>query len=83
MSHKRTVSTDPKQLNQVNFNLPKKEGLSFLGGLRSKTDSLSRSNVCINGNHVYVEQPEGKSETKDSTPSSSPSPQGFRKKHFN
>lgn len=82
MSHKRTVSTDPKQLNQVNFNLPKKEGLSFLGGLRSKTDSLSRSNVCINGNHVYVEQPEGKSETKDSTPSSSPSPQGFRKKHL-
>ncbi|XP_039709432.1 rab11 family-interacting protein 1 isoform X1 [Pteropus medius] len=82
VSHKRTVSTEPKQLNQVNFNLPKKEGLSFLGGLRSKTDSLSRSNVCINGNHVYVEQPEGKSENKDSTPSSSPSPQGFRKKHL-
>ncbi|KAM8785198.1 rab11 family-interacting protein 1 isoform 2-T2 [Rhynchonycteris naso] len=81
MSHKRTVSTDPKLLNQINFNLPKKEGLSFLGGLRSKNDSLSRSNVCINGNHVYVEQPEGKNETKDS-PSSSPSPQGFRKKHL-
>ncbi|XP_054422006.1 rab11 family-interacting protein 1 isoform X1 [Pteronotus mesoamericanus] len=82
MSHKRTVSADPKQLNQINFTLPKKEGLSFLGGLRSKNDSLSRSNVCINGNHVYVEQPEGKSETKDSTSSSSPSPQGFRKKHL-
>ena len=29
-----------------------------------------------------MEQPEAKSETKDSTPSSSPSPQGFRKKHL-
>ncbi|XP_032693990.1 rab11 family-interacting protein 1 isoform X2 [Lontra canadensis] len=82
MSHKRTGSADAKQLNQINFSLPKKEGLSFLGGLRSKNDILSRSNVCINGNHVYMEQPEAKSETKDSTPSSSPSPQGFRKKHL-
>ncbi|GAB5570318.1 rab11 family-interacting protein 2 isoform X4 [Prionailurus iriomotensis] len=83
LSPKRTESAHPKQLNQINFNLPKKEGgLPFLGGLRSKNDFLSRSNVCINGNHVYVEQPEAKSETKDSTPSSSPSPQGFRKKHL-
>ncbi|XP_006860026.1 PREDICTED: rab11 family-interacting protein 1 isoform X2 [Chrysochloris asiatica] len=82
MTHKRTASADPKQLNQINFSLPKKEGLSFLGGLRSKNDTLSRSNVCINGNHVYLEQPESKSETKDSSPSSSPSPQGFRRKHL-
>ncbi|XP_007933165.1 rab11 family-interacting protein 1 [Orycteropus afer afer] len=82
MTHKRTASADPKQLNQINFNLSKKEGLSFLSGFRSKNDTLSRSNVCINGNHVYLEQPESKSETKDSTPSSSPSPQGFRKKHL-
>lgn len=81
MSHKRGGSTDPKQQNLINFSLPKKEGFSFLG-LRSKNDSLARSNVCINGNHVYMEQPEGKSETKDSTPSSSPSPQGFRRKHL-
>lgn len=81
MSHKRPGSADPKQLNQAHLSLPKKEGLSFLGGLRSKNDSLSRSNVCINGNHVYVEQPESKPETKDST-SSSPSPQGFRKRHL-
>ncbi|XP_012506575.1 PREDICTED: rab11 family-interacting protein 1 isoform X1 [Propithecus coquereli] len=81
-AHKRTASTDLKQLNQISFTLPKKEGLSFLGGLRSKNDVLSRSNVCINGNHVYLEQPEAKSETKDSSPSSSPSPQGFRKKHL-
>ncbi|XP_059941871.1 rab11 family-interacting protein 1 isoform X1 [Mesoplodon densirostris] len=82
LSHKGTASVDPKQLNQIHFNTPKKEGLSFLGGLRSKNDTLSRSNVCINGNHVYVEQPEAKSETKDSSPSSSPSPQGLRKKHL-
>ncbi|XP_012882223.1 PREDICTED: rab11 family-interacting protein 1 isoform X1 [Dipodomys ordii] len=81
-SQKRAVSADPKQLNQINFSLPKKEGLSFLGGLRSKNDFLSRSNICINGNHVYLEQPEAKSETKDSSPSNSPSPQGFRKKHL-
>ncbi|XP_003462931.1 rab11 family-interacting protein 1 isoform X2 [Cavia porcellus] len=79
-SHRRTASADAKQLNQINFSLPRKEGLSFLGGLRAKTDSLSRSNVCINGNHVYVEQPEPRSETKDSSPASSPSPLGFRKK---
>ncbi|XP_003498283.1 rab11 family-interacting protein 1 isoform X1 [Cricetulus griseus] len=77
MSHKRTPSADHTQLNQT-----KKEGLSFLGGLRSKNDSLSRSNLCINGNHVYMEQPEAKSEIKDSSPSNSPSPQGFRKKHL-
>ncbi|XP_029426542.1 rab11 family-interacting protein 1 isoform X2 [Nannospalax galili] len=82
MTHKRTASADHKQLNQINFSLPKKEGLSFLGGLRAKSDSLSRSNVCINGNHVYVEQSEARRETKDSSPSDSPSPQGFRKKHL-
>ncbi|XP_051831474.1 rab11 family-interacting protein 1 isoform X1 [Antechinus flavipes] len=84
MSHRRTASADLKQLSQINFTLPKKEGLSFFGGLRSKNDQLSRSNVCINGNHIYLEQPEPKNEsvTKDSTPSSSPSPQGFRKKHL-
>ncbi|XP_051025550.1 rab11 family-interacting protein 1 [Acomys russatus] len=80
MFHKRTSSADHTQSNQTNFSLPRKEGLSFLGGLRSKNDSLSRSNVCINGNHVYVEQPEAKGEVRDSSPSSSPSPQGFRKK---
>ncbi|XP_004284924.2 rab11 family-interacting protein 1 isoform X4 [Orcinus orca] len=82
LSHKGTASVGPKQLNQIHFNPPKKEGLSFLGGLRSKNDTLSRSNVCINGNHVYVEQPEAKSETKGSSPASSPSPQGLRKKHL-
>ncbi|KAL6053440.1 hypothetical protein STEG23_020409 [Scotinomys teguina] len=82
MSHKRTSSGDHTQLNQTSFSLPKKEGLSFLGGLRSKNDSLSRSNLCINGNHVYMEQPEVKSEIRDGSPSSSPSPQGFRKKHL-
>uniref|UniRef100_A0A8C5KHD7 Rab11 family-interacting protein 1 n=1 Tax=Jaculus jaculus TaxID=51337 RepID=A0A8C5KHD7_JACJA len=82
MSHKRTASADLKQPSQTNLSLPRKEGLSFLGGLRSKSDSLSRSNVCINGSHVYMEQPEAKSESKDSSPSHVPSPQGFRRKHL-
>ncbi|XP_040098867.1 rab11 family-interacting protein 1 isoform X2 [Oryx dammah] len=82
LSHTRTASADPKQLNQVSFSFPKKEGLSFLGGLRSKNDVLSRSNVCINGNHVYAEPPEAKTETKDSSPSPSPSPQDLRKKRW-
>ncbi|XP_049627787.1 rab11 family-interacting protein 1 [Suncus etruscus] len=82
MSHKRTASADHKQINQINFTLPKKDGLSFLGGLRSKNDFLSHSNVCINGNHVYMEQPEAKNEAKDSSASSSPSPQSSRKKHL-
>ncbi|XP_041529670.1 rab11 family-interacting protein 1 isoform X2 [Microtus oregoni] len=82
MSHKRTPSMDHAQPNQTNFSLPKKEGLSFLGGLRSKNDSLSRSNLCINGNHVYMEQTEAKSEVRDSSPSNSPSPQGFQKRHL-
>lgn len=82
MSHKRTSSTDHTQPNQSNFSLPKKEGLSFLGGLLSKNDSLSRSTVCINGNHVYMEQPEARSEIRESSPSNSPSPQGFRRKHL-
>lgn len=73
---------DHAQPNQTNFSLPKKEGLSFLGGLRSKNDSLSRSNLCINGNHVYMEQTEAKSEVRDSSPSNSPSPQGSRKRHL-
>ncbi|KAM5264520.1 rab11 family-interacting protein 1 [Ctenodactylus gundi] len=82
-SHKRTASADLKQLSQISFSLPRKEGLSFLGGLRSKSDVLSRSNVCINGNHVYMEQPEAKGEHRDSSPSSSsPSPQAFRKKRL-
>ncbi|XP_059100689.1 rab11 family-interacting protein 1 isoform X1 [Peromyscus eremicus] len=82
LSHKRTSSGEHTQLSQASFSLPKKEGLSFLGGLRSKNDSLSRSNLCINGNHVYMEQPEVKGEIRDSSPSNSPSPQGFRKKHL-
>nr|XP_036859636.1 rab11 family-interacting protein 1 isoform X1 [Manis javanica] len=81
-SPKRAVSADPKQLSQANLSLPRKEGLSFLGGLRSKNDFLSRSNVCINGNHVYMEQLEAKGDTKDSSPSPSPSPQGFRRQQL-
>lgn len=69
-----------KQLNQAASSSTKKEGLSLFGGLKSKNDPVSRSNVCINGSHVYMEECEAM--PKDSTPSSSPSPQTFRKKHL-
>ncbi|XP_055972918.1 rab11 family-interacting protein 1 [Sorex fumeus] len=77
-SPRRAAAAEPRPLSQVSLSLPRKDGLSFLGGLRSKNDLLSRSNVCINGNHVYAEPPEA----KDSSPSSSPSPQSARKRQL-
>ncbi|XP_077163267.1 rab11 family-interacting protein 1 isoform X1 [Paroedura picta] len=84
-SHKRTGSADSKQLNQIVSSNTKKDGHSLFGGLKSKNDPVSRSNVCINGSHVYVEECEPKSDTvlKENTPSSPfPSPQTPRRKHF-
>uniref|UniRef100_A0A8C8SAE3 Rab11 family-interacting protein 2 n=1 Tax=Pelusios castaneus TaxID=367368 RepID=A0A8C8SAE3_9SAUR len=82
MTHKRTTSADNKQLNQITSSNAKKEGLSLFSGLKSKNDPTSRSNVCINGNHVYMKENDTKRETmsKDNTPSSSP--QTFRKKQL-
>nr|XP_025045888.1 rab11 family-interacting protein 1 [Pelodiscus sinensis] len=82
MAHKRTASEDNKQLSQITSSNTKKEGLSLFSGLKSKNpdpDPTSRSNVCINGNHVYRQEGETKKETlsKENTPSSSP--QMFRK----
>ncbi|KAM7153912.1 rab11 family-interacting protein 1 isoform 2-T2 [Macrochelys suwanniensis] len=79
MVHKRTTSADNKQLNEITSSNTKKEGLSLFSGLKSKNDPTPRSNVCINGNHVYRKENETKKETmpKDNTPSSSP--QTFRK----
>nr|XP_005286576.1 rab11 family-interacting protein 1 isoform X3 [Chrysemys picta bellii] len=79
MAHKRTASADNKQLNEITSSNTKKEGLSLFSGLKSKNDPTPRSNVCINGNHVYRKESETKKETtsKDNTPSSSP--QTFRK----
>ncbi|KAL8173870.1 UNVERIFIED_CONTAM: hypothetical protein K2H54_030452 [Gekko kuhli] len=84
-SHKRTGSADSKQLNQIVSSSTKKDGHSLFGGLKSKNDPVSRSNVCINGSHVYVEECEPKSDTvlKENTPSSPfPSPQTSRRKHL-
>nr|XP_034995094.1 rab11 family-interacting protein 1 isoform X3 [Zootoca vivipara] len=71
-SHKRTGSADSKQLSQISSNNNKKDVHSLFGGLKSKSDPTSRSNVCINGSHVYMEEREPKSDTlpKDSTLSS-------------
>uniref|UniRef100_A0ACB8EX84 Uncharacterized protein n=1 Tax=Sphaerodactylus townsendi TaxID=933632 RepID=A0ACB8EX84_9SAUR len=55
-SHKRTGSADSKQLSQIAPSSTKKDGHSLFGGLKSKNDPVSRSNVCINGSHVYVEE---------------------------
>ncbi|OCT89885.1 rab11 family-interacting protein 1 [Xenopus laevis] len=72
MTHKRTVSADTSQLNQaVSGN--KKEGLSLFSGMKPKNDPMTRSNLCINGNHVYAEESEPRSESpKDNSQTNSP-----------
>ncbi|XP_026527128.1 rab11 family-interacting protein 1 [Notechis scutatus] len=72
MTHKRTGSGDSKQLNQIIAGSAKKD-MHSLFGLRSKNDPVSRSNLCINGSHVYMEENESKSDltSKEGSPSSS------------
>ncbi|NXF31550.1 RFIP1 protein, partial [Nyctibius bracteatus] len=75
---RKTATLDSRQLNQVTTSHPKKEGLSLFSGLKSKSDPVSKSSLCINGSHVYMEE----STTKDNTPASSPSPHNFRRKQL-
>lgn len=75
---RKTATLDSRQLNQVTTNHTKKEGLSLFGGLKSKSDPISKSSLCINGSHVYMEE----SVKKDNTPASSPSPHNFRRKQL-
>ncbi|KGL84476.1 Rab11 family-interacting protein 1, partial [Tinamus guttatus] len=76
--HKITT-LDSRHLNQITTGNTKKEGLSLFGGLKSKSDPVSKSSLCINGSHVYMEE----NTPKDNTPASSPSPLNFRRKqHF-
>ncbi|NXK23399.1 RFIP1 protein, partial [Arenaria interpres] len=75
---RKTATLDSRQLNQVTTSHPKKEGLSLFSGLKSKSDPVSKSSLCINGSHVYMEE----SGTKDNTPASSPSPHNFRRKQL-
>ncbi|XP_010721413.1 rab11 family-interacting protein 1 isoform X2 [Meleagris gallopavo] len=74
--HRKAATLDNRQLNQPAAGNTKKEGLSLFSGLKSKNDPVSKSSLCINGCHVYMEE----STLKDSTPASSPSPRNFRKK---
>ncbi|NWU91992.1 RFIP1 protein, partial [Upupa epops] len=67
-----------RQLHQVTSNHGRREGLSLFSGLKSRSDPVSKSSLCINGSHVYMEESTG----KDSTPASSPSPHNFRKKQL-
>ncbi|XP_070621939.1 rab11 family-interacting protein 1 [Erythrolamprus reginae] len=80
MTHKRAGSGDSKQLNQIIAGSAKKD-VHSLFGLRSKNDPVSRSNLCINGSHVYMEENESKSDlaSKEGTPSS---PQTTQRKRF-
>ncbi|NXP47108.1 RFIP1 protein, partial [Heliornis fulica] len=75
---RKTAPLDSRKLNQVGSSHTKKDGLSLFGGLKSKSDPVSKSSLCINGSHVYIEE----SVTKDSTPASSPSPHNFRRKQL-
>ncbi|XP_052662072.1 rab11 family-interacting protein 1 isoform X2 [Harpia harpyja] len=75
---RKTATLDSRQLNQVTTNHTKKEGLSLFSGLKSKSDPISKSSLCINGSHVYMEE----SVKKDNTPASSPSPHNFRRKQL-
>ncbi|KFR01192.1 Rab11 family-interacting protein 1, partial [Nipponia nippon] len=75
---RKTATLDSRPLNQVTTSHTKKEGLSLFSGLKSKSDPVSKSSLCINGSHVYMEE----STTKDNTPASSPSPHNFRRKQL-
>ncbi|NXX74123.1 RFIP1 protein, partial [Urocolius indicus] len=75
---RKTATLDSRQPNQAATNHTKREGLSLFSGLKSKSDPVSKSSLCINGSHVYMEE----STTKDSTPASSPSPHNFRRKQL-
>ncbi|KAM6342116.1 rab11 family-interacting protein 1 [Podargus strigoides] len=75
---RKTATLDSRQLNQVTGGHTKKEGLSLFSGLKSKSDPVSKSSLCINGSHVYMEE----STKKDNTPASSPSPHNFRRKQL-
>uniref|UniRef100_A0A8D2MVX6 FIP-RBD domain-containing protein n=1 Tax=Zonotrichia albicollis TaxID=44394 RepID=A0A8D2MVX6_ZONAL len=66
------------QLTQGTTNHTKKDGLSLFSGLKSKNDPVSKSSLCINGSHVYMEE----TTTKDKTPTSSPSPHNLRRKQL-
>ncbi|XP_025978152.2 rab11 family-interacting protein 1 isoform X2 [Dromaius novaehollandiae] len=74
----KIASLDSRQLNQITTSNTKKEGLSLFGGLKSKSDAVSKSSLCINGSHVYMEE----NTPKDNTPASSPSPHNFRRKQL-
>ncbi|NXC64981.1 RFIP1 protein, partial [Aleadryas rufinucha] len=69
---------DSRQLAQGTTNHTKKDGLSLFSGLKSKNDPVSKSSLCINGSHVYMEE----TTTKDKTPASSPSPHNLRRKQL-
>ncbi|NWH74036.1 RFIP1 protein, partial [Piaya cayana] len=75
---RKTATLDIRQLNPGTTSHTKKEGLSLFSGLKSKSDPVSKSSLCINGSHVYMEESTG----KDNSPVSSPSPHLFKRKQL-
>ncbi|NXI70863.1 RFIP1 protein, partial [Anseranas semipalmata] len=75
---RKIATLDNRQLNQITTGNTKKEGLSLFSGLKSKSDPVSKSSLCINGSHIYMEE----NTLKDNTPASSPSPHNFRRKQL-
>ncbi|NXT68592.1 RFIP1 protein, partial [Chaetops frenatus] len=75
---RKPACLDSRQLTQGATNHTKKDGLSLFSGLKSKSDPISKSSLCINGNHVYLEE----TTKKDKTPTSSPSPHNLRRKQL-
>ncbi|NXO88087.1 RFIP1 protein, partial [Sitta europaea] len=69
---------DSRQLTQGTTNHTRKDGLSLFSGLKSKSDPVSKSSLCINGSHIYMEE----TTTKDKTPTSSPSPHNLRRRQL-
>ncbi|NWH99409.1 RFIP1 protein, partial [Tichodroma muraria] len=74
----RPAFLDSRQLTQGTTNHTRKDGLSLFSGLKSKSDPVSKSSLCINGSHVYMEE----TMTKDKTPTSSPSPHNLRRRQL-
>ncbi|XP_069733594.1 rab11 family-interacting protein 1 [Phaenicophaeus curvirostris] len=75
---RKTATLDIRQINPGTTSHTKKEGLSLFSGLKSKSDPVSKSSLCINGSHIYMEESTG----KDNSPVSSPSPHLFKRKQL-
>ncbi|KAH0615680.1 hypothetical protein JD844_025981, partial [Phrynosoma platyrhinos] len=68
LTHKRAFSDDASQINL----LPESKSVQSLKP--SGKEPISRSSLCINGSHIYCEEPSPKPSSSFPSPSPSPSP---------